>query len=363
MRVLFCGGGTAGHVYPNLAIAETLLRNYPNIKLGYVTTENGIENTLVDFEKFTIKAVGLNKRKPLSSGFNFTKTMILSINESKKIIKRFQPDVIFGTGGYATFPVVYAGHKQGIKTVLHESNAVPGKAIKTLEKKADLILVNYEETISYFSKKAKVKRVGNPVRGKFYSLEQSKAKKEKNLSSKQVVLSFGGSLGSPRINDSMIEFIENYLRFEKRVFLFFITGKKDHLRVVSILKEKGLYNLSNISVSDYAYDMPTLVSCADVVVSRAGAMTISELSLSGKCSVLVPSPNVANNHQYKNAKIIAEKDGAILITEDNLYKLTDLIKNLLADETKRTELERSIKRFSVPDANKTICNEIAGLIK
>lgn len=356
MKVLFCGGGTAGHVYPNIAISEILEKNIVNIKFAYAITEKGIENQLIPFKKYKISAIGANKGNVLS-GLKFIDKMITSIKESKKIIADFNPDLIIGTGGFATFPIVYAGHKMGIKTVLHESNLVPGKALKALEGRADLILVNYEETKEFFKQKNKIVRVGNPLRKEYVdrSILNDTLKIDKN---KKVILSIGGSLGAKRLNDAIIMLIDNYLKYQENIVLFFVTGKKDYTRVSKLLKTK---TIKNIRLLDFCYNLPEIIERADLVISRAGAMTISELAYSNKCSILVPSPNVANNHQYKNAKLLEEKNGAFLIKEDELHKLTDKVKFLIDNETVRKTYERNIGGFSVKDANKRIYMEILKL--
>lgn len=356
MKVLFCGGGTAGHVYPNIAIAETLEKNIASIKFAYAVTEKGIENQLISFEKHKISVIGINKGK-IFTGLKFIEKMVTSIKESKRIITAFNPDLIIGTGGFATFPIVYAGHKMGIKTVLHESNSTPGRAIKSLERKADLILVNYEETKKYFKQKNKVKRVGNPLRKEF--IDRSDDDSLTIDKSKKVILSIGGSLGAKRLNDAVLALVDNYLKYQENIVLFFVTGKKDYARVNKLLKIKG--NNDNIRVLDFCCNIPEIMKRADLVISRAGAMTISELAYSKKCSILIPSPNVANNHQYKNAKLLSDKDGAVLIKEDELYYLTDKVKYLIENESARKNYERNIGKFSVQDANKKICMEILNL--
>ena len=361
MRILFCGGGTAGHVYPNIAIAEAFTRNYRNVKVAYVTTLNGIENELVSFQKYSINLIGV-KRKISLEGIRFAYLLAKSIQDSKKIIKEFNPDIIVGTGGYATFPVIYAGYKLGIKTILHESNLIPGKAIKNLENFADKIFVNFSETQKYFKHKEKIVHTGNPIRQEYCFLNQNDAKGKLNVKDKNVILCFGGSLGAERINDSTVELIENFIRHRKDVFLFWATGKKDYSRCMLMLKKKNLDKIKNMMITDYLYDMPKYLSAADVVVCRAGAMTISEIALCGKCSVLIPSPNVANNHQYINAKALYDAQGAILLREDEIYKLSDTVKDLIENDEKRKNVENNAKKFAKIDANKVIIKEILNII-
>ncbi len=362
MRILFCGGGTAGHVYPNLAIAQIFERNESNLHLAYVTTKNGIENEIIPFKKYEIDVMGIKKLFSFKN-FKVFKLLVKSIKESKKIIKEFSPDIIVGTGGYATFPVVYAGHKLGIKTVLHESNSIPGKSIKNLEKYANKILVNFEETKDFFKYKEKVIRTGNPMRQEYLYLNKKQARDNLGIENQNVVVCFGGSLGAEKINESAINLIENFIKYRQDVLLIWATGKKNYNRCITKLKEKGLFDLKNVRVSSYICNMPEILSVADVVVCRAGAMTISEVALCGKCTIFVPSPNVANNHQYKNAKAICDSNGGILISENELYRLTDEIKELIKNTNKRKEFEENIKKFAVNNANKLIYKEILNIIK
>ena len=355
MRILFCGGGTAGHVYPNLAIAETFERNESNLHLAYVTTKNGIENEIIDFKKYTIDVMGFKKLLSLKN-FKAAKLLINATKVSKKIIEEFKPDVIVGTGGYATFPVIYAGHKLGIKTVLHESNLIPGKAIKQLEKYADRVFVNFEESKSFFKNKEKIIRTGNPIRQGYFLVDKDSARK--NLQ-----ICFGGSLGAEKINEGAISLIENFIRYRDDILLIWSTGKRNYNKCILDLERKRLKCLKNVRVSGYISSMPENIASADIVVARAGAMTISELSLCGKCTVFVPSPNVANNHQYKNAKIICDSNGGKMILESELYRLTDEIKELLENPTKRNLFEENIKKFSVNDSNKIIYKEILKIVK
>ena len=361
MRILFCGGGTAGHVYPNIAIAETFLRNNPNTRLAYVTTENGIENELVDFKKYKINVIGL-KRSLSPKNIKCVGLMIKGINDSKKIVREFRPDVIVGTGGYATFPVIYAGHRMGIKTVIHESNLIPGRTIKLLEKFTDRIFVNFEESEKYFKNKKKVIRSGNPLRQDYNLVNKKEARENLNIKEKNVILCFGGSLGATKINDSAIELIDNLIKYRKDVVLLWATGKREFDKVQRNTKEKGFDRLTNVRIYDYISNMPEILAAADIVICRAGAMTVSEVALCGKCTIFVPSPNVTNNHQYKNAKALSDKECAILVREEELYKLTDYVRDLLENNEKRENMERKIQNFAILDANKIIYKEVLNII-
>ena len=355
MRVLFCGGGTAGHVYPAVAVAETIMRNSGENKVAYVVTENGIENKIVKFKKYSIDVVGF-KRKLSFKNLMFFWKQVKAIEKCKDIIREFHPDLVFGTGGYATYPVAVAAKKLGIKVVLHESNAIPGKAIQSLQKKADKILINFDETRNYLKCDDKILRTGNPLRNDFEIYSKEAIRKELKIQKKFIIFCMGGSLGAKRINDSAVELIDNFIRHRDDIFLILSTGKSDYCRTVENLKKRGLLGINNVQVSEYLDNAPQVIAAADIVISRAGAMTISELAYTKKASILVPSPNVTNNHQYINANSLHQNNASIMITEDRLFTLIETVKELIDNHTKRHELENSISSFSVEDANKRIYN-------
>ena len=362
MRVLLCGGGSAGHVNPALAIAQTIVKNSPESKIAYVATKRGIENDLVEYKKYHIDVKGFKRGISLSN-INNLSLMIKAVKRCKEIIKDFCPDVIVGTGGYATYPVILAGYKLGIKTVLHESNAQPGKAIKMLENKANIIFTNFDESKRYFKNKEKVIHVGNPLRSTFANYDKEKIKEKLDIKEKHVILCFGGSLGATKINNSAIEIIENFIRYNTDTRFILSTGKRGYYDVVESLRAKQLDRLKNVTVCEYIHDMAEKMAIADIVISRAGAMTISELSAMKKCAILIPSPNVTNNHQLKNAKALEEKDATLLVLENKTYELVDLVKELLSNEMMRHKKEENISKFYLPQANKEIYEAIKDLVK
>ena len=362
MRVLLCGGGTAGHVNPALAIAQTIQRNSPSSEFSYVVTKNGIEKRLVPYKQYEINVTGLKRNFSLSN----LKTIFLTfraISECKRIIKEFKPDIIIGTGGYACYPVIYAGHSLGIKTVLHESNALPGKALRMLEDKVDKIFLNFKEAEKYFKDKSKLIYAGNPVRDGFGVLNKDEARKKLKIKEKYVVLCYGGSLGAKAINEGAMQIIENLIKEEKSIRFIWASGKREYREMYYLLRDKGFEKLKNLDFNEYIYDMPERIASADVVICRAGAMSISEMAFAGKCAIFIPSPNVVDNHQYKNAYALSSASAAILMTESEIFNLTDTVKELLDDDVKRASYGKRIKAFSVKDSNKIIYEEIKRLVK
>ncbi|MBQ7411431.1 MAG: undecaprenyldiphospho-muramoylpentapeptide beta-N-acetylglucosaminyltransferase [Clostridia bacterium] len=362
MRVLFCGGGTAGHVNPALAIAQTILRNSPSSEIAYVTTKGGIENKLVPFKKYEIVMSGFKRAISLTN----IKTIFLTISaikECKEIIKEFKPDIIVGTGGYACFPVIYAGHSMGIKTVIHESNAIPGMALKMLEKKVDKIFLNFKEAKEHLSCKDKLVYTGNPIREGFGVLSKDESKKRLGIKEQFVLLCYGGSLGAKAINDCALQIIENLIAEDKSIRLIWASGKREYKNMYYEIRDRGYEHLENLDFNEYIYDMADKLASADVVICRAGAMSVAEMAYCQKCAIFIPSPNVANNHQYKNALALSSSSSAILLPESKIFNLIDILKDLLENDEKRAEYSSKISRFCVKDANKIIFNEIKMLIK
>ena len=354
MRLLLCGGGTAGHVNPALAIGETVSKNIRDSEIAYVVTKNGIENKLVPYKKYTINVTGFKGKfnmQNIKSAFLLWK----GINLCKKIIKEFVPDVVVGTGGYSCFPVIYAANKMGIKTVIHESNAYPGKATRALYKYADKVLLNCDESIKYFKSKDKISITGNPFLSGFL-----KGTKDKKKGDETVILCFGGSLGAEKINDCAYSICKNILSWQDDIRLIWGCGKKEYPRCNKMLEN---INVDRVELREYIDNMPEVLSIADIVICRAGAMSIAEMSYNKKCTVFIPSPNVTDNHQYKNAKVLSDKKAAILIEEKDIDTVIPILKELIDNKSKREELEKRIGDLCIRDSNKRILEEIKKVSK
>ena len=360
MRVLFCGGGTAGHVNPAIAVAQTIMRNSSDSRIAYVTTLSGIENRLVDFKKYPIDVIGFKRGISLKNIQFFCK-QLKAIEECKKIIKEFHPDIIFGTGGYAAYPVIKAGKKMGVKTILHESNVIPGRAIKSLEKDVDRILVNFKESVDYFKSKEKIIHTGNPIRN-IPAIDKDSAKRLLGINQKTVILCTSGSLGAERVNRAAMEIVDNIVRNNDDILFVWSTGRNEHAACNEALKQRFPNSLENLVVKDYFDNLPLYMAASDIVISRAGAMTISELAYLGKAAILIPSPNVANNHQLKNAEALKKNNAAEMVTEDIIYSLVDTVKDLMQNNSKREKMERNISAYAIKDANKKIYSILEEMI-
>ncbi len=369
MRVLMTGGGTGGHVNPALAIAGTIKANVPGAVIEYVGTSKGIENRLVERAGYKMHHVEIRGiRRSLSpSNFKTLYYIMTAPGKAKKLIREFKPDVVIGTGGYVCWPVVKAAAQMGIPTALHESNAVPGVAVKALASQVDRIYINFEKTAEYLPDKEKVIHVGNPLMSEFAAIDREEARRRIGIPDgcKYVLLSYGGSLGAEKINEAMLSFMRSAVSNNKEIYHVHATGSSAYEKIKAEFAAAGLDKCPNIDLREYIYDMPVLMAASDVVVSRAGAMTVSELSRSGKCAVFIPSPNVTNNHQYKNAKVLADDGAALLFEEPSLgegfeEKLTTLLSE--KGDGERAAMEEKIVKFSVPDANKRIFDDIMKLV-
>lgn len=372
MRVLITGGGTGGHVNPALAIANTIKQNDPDAVIAYVGTKRGIENKLVPkagYPMYYVDVKGI-KRSLSPSNIKAAYLALTSPIKAKKIIREFKPDIVVGTGGYVSWPVVKAASQMGIPTALHESNAIAGVAVKMLQKSVDRIYLNFERTGESLScDRAKLMKVGNPILGGFSSMTREEARKKLGIPDKYkyVILSYAGSMGAEKVNDAVLCLMREFTAKHPEVYHIHATGSIELELCTSQFKEMGLDKCENIELCEYIYDMPVRMAAADITINRAGAMTISELAATGKCSIFIPSPNVAENHQYKNAKVLSDAGAAALFEEKDLVDgakpLVEEVEKLLSDGGEKLRAERSekIRQFAVSDANKLIYNDLVKL--
>ncbi|MBR3687231.1 MAG: UDP-N-acetylglucosamine--N-acetylmuramyl-(pentapeptide) pyrophosphoryl-undecaprenol N-acetylglucosamine transferase [Clostridia bacterium] len=361
MRVLMTGGGTAGHVNPAIAIANTIKEYEPESEIAFVCSRLARDKAqdLVPRAGYeSLYRVDICGSYPIWNPKNLKTAylMIKSKRQAKKIIEKFKPDVIIGTGGFACYPVLNAGAEMGIPTLVHESNAIPGKAVKKLARKVDCVMTNFESSAKMISGAKKIIHVGNPnVIGQKNSdgvqIAQGYAKS---------VLIFGGSLGAETLNRAVVDMLEKIADQYPDTEFYHAAGKRDFEALGEIYRNRGLAEKNNVKLVDYIYDMDARMKRADLVISRAGAMTISELSLLGKAAILVPSPYVAANHQYKNAKALYDAGACELIEESEFDggKLTAATKRLLSDKSERAQMRENIKAFAKPESNRIIYEEI-----
>lgn len=358
MRLLLCGGGTAGHTNPAIAVAEELKVSSPNSEVLFVGREGGGENALISkagFKYCTIKIQGIKRSLSLD---NIKRTIdaIRSIGKAGIIINDFKPDVILGTGGYVCWPVIAAAKKMGIPTAIHESNITPGLTTKLLSKKCDIVFINREESKKYLKNKTRIVAVGNPLRHSFENISRNEARKKLKISENELlILSFGGSIGAEKINEVILNVIEKYSSKEKDIKHIHAVGQRYFSKVKN---KKDEYE--GCKIIPFIDNMPLMMRAADIMICRCGAMTLSEICEVGVASILIPSPNVTANHQYHNAKHLEYNGGAILIEEKNLSteSLISAIKMLKNDKNGRKTRAKKVKQLSTPGAAKAIINEL-----
>ncbi len=368
MRVIMTGGGTGGHVNPAIAIANTIKKNDPDAEILFVGTERGIENKLTKSEGYPISHVEIMgfRRKLSLANIKAAYLAFVSPIKAKKIVRDFKPDIVIGTGGYVCWPVLVAAAKMGIPTAVHESNAYPGVAVRKLQSYVDRIWLNFEESAKYLSQKDKIRHVGNPLRTSFGAMSREEARKALGIEGKyeHYILSFGGSMGAEKVNEACLALMRDIGKERGDILFQHACGSIEHEAANKMFEDYGLSDRENLVLSEYIYDMPIRMAAADVVISRAGAMTVSELAMMKKAGIMIPSPNVTNNHQYKNAKVIADMGGTVLIEErelsgDRLKKETE---RLISDSAERARMGEAISKFARLDANRLIYEEILALI-
>lgn len=365
MKILFVAGGTGGHINPAIAVASEIKRLYPESDILFVGTKNRMETKIVPAAGFPIKTVemsGFSRKMTLGGIKDNIKTAILTLKasgEAKKIISDFSPDVVVGFGGYVTGPILRAAVKSGIPTCIHEQNAFPGVANKALAKMVDRVMLTSPEAEKYMKCKNAPVITGLPVRRQILQADKDFARASLGVKpNEMLVLSMGGSLGADEINNAVIGMLKE-LHNEKDIRFIHATGQYgsfvwDKLKKLGISYGKN----TNIDLRKYINDMDVCLPACDLVISRAGASSIAEISALGKPSILIPSPNVAENHQFHNANTLAENGGAILIEEK------DLTPELLAQTV--NELKNNRKRLdeiSVKAAEKAKTNALSEICR
>ena len=352
-RVIFTCGGTAGHINPALALAQLMKERNPDTEFLFVGAERGLEKDLVPKAGYAFKTVHISsfhrsfKPKEIRHNLGSIYNLMRAPREAKAILDEFRPDVVVGTGGYASFPMVKAAAKAGIPTAVHESNAVPGLTTEMLEPFADRIMVGFESCRQHYKHPDKVMVTGTPVRGDFFALTKTEAKEKLGVNDgRPLIVSFWGSLGAAGMNRQMADFLE--LEAAKEPFHHIhAAGKNGYPLVTQILKEKGVDLMAHpsLEVREYIY---------------AGASTISELTALGVPALIVPSPYVTNNHQEKNARALEEVGGAVVLLEKECsgQVLFHSACRILQDDAARTRMETAMEALGIRDATERIYQTI-----
>lgn len=358
LKFILSGGGTGGHIYPAISIANELKSRFPDAEFLFVGAKDKMEMQKVPQAGYKIEGLwiaGLQRKLTLQN-MMFPFKLISSLWKSRQIINKFKPDVVIGTGGFASGPLLQVANSRNIPTVVQEQNSYPGITNKLLSKKANKICVAYENLERFFPKD-KIVFTGNPVRQDLLEIDNKKSEAIAHFNlnaTKKTLLILGGSLGARRIN----QLIEKELEFiqSNDVQVIWQCGK-------FYFEEYKKYNNNNVQVVAFIDRMDLIYAAADFVISRAGASSVSELCLVGKPTIFIPSPNVAEDHQTKNAKAIVDKKGAILLKENELdEKFETTFSNLISDESLQKELSQNIKSLAKPNATKDIVEEILKLV-
>ncbi|MEO9534261.1 MAG: undecaprenyldiphospho-muramoylpentapeptide beta-N-acetylglucosaminyltransferase [Crocinitomicaceae bacterium] len=362
-KVIISGGGTGGHIFPAIAIANKIKEEYPDAEILFVGAEGKMEMEKVPKAGYEIVGLPIRglQRKLTLKNLAVPFKLIQSLMKSKKIIKTFKPDIAIGVGGYASAAVVKVAAKKKVPTLLQEQNSYPGITNKILAKRAKTICVAYDHLERFFDKD-KIVKTGNPVRSEVVQIEGKREAAFKHFGldpNKKTVLIIGGSLGARTLNESLKKDVQQLI--EKDVQLIWQCGKVylDNLKpIVDELKTDNIY------LSDFVYQMDLAYAAADIIVSRAGAMSVSEVCLIGKPVILVPSPNVSEDHQTKNAMALVDENAAILVKDiEAKEKLVPAINALIDDEEKCKSLSQNIIKLGIADAPDRILKEIIKIVK
>ena len=358
MKYLISGGGTGGHIYPALAIASEIKLRDKFADILYVGTKSGLESELVpkagiEFKTIRVKGMPrkINKEMIIS-----VKELLLGINDARKIINEFKPDIVIGTGGYVCGPIVYIAKKKKIPALIHEQNAFPGITNKILSRYVDKVLVTFSESKKYFKYEDRVVLTGNPIRKEILEVDRQEAYNKLDIKKEiPFILSFGGSGGQSSLNDAIYDFIkENNGKSDMQ--LIHVTGNRHYDAFIEKLKEENIDLNENIKVLKYLYDMPQAINIASLIVTSAGAITLSEIAAVGVPSILIPKAYTAENHQEYNAKAFKEIGASIVILESELNGelLNKSIYEIISDREKMESMSINSKKLGKINAGEKI---------
>ena len=372
MKILFATGGTAGHINPALAVASYIQEKHSDAEILFVGTADHMEARLVPNAGFKLKTIEISgfrrsfAPKAIVHNIKTVMRLVKSGSACKKILKDFPPDVCVGFGGYVSGPVIETAANMGIPTCIHEQNAFPGITNKTLAKKADKVMVAVEDAIQHLDCKKEAVVTGLPVRGEIISADKAFSRAELGIpEDKPLVLSFGGSLGAKPLNDAMFDILVQ--NAEKGDCCYIHSIGTNGTEFLEKFENAGFENgrKGTVEVRRYIDNMDICMAAADVVIVRAGASTLSEIEALGKASILIPSPYVAENHQFHNAMALVNRNAARILEEKDLTSasLKNLIDELLSDKAKLNEIEKNAKAIAITDSRERIADIILSLVK
>ena len=370
MNVIFTCGGTGGHINPAIAVADLWKEKYPDGKILFIGADGGMEEQLVPkagYDLVTLPGGGLSRSlsfKGIKKNCKVVCQMVSSVNRCKKIIRDFGADVVVGTGGYASFPALMAAGLMKVPSCVHESNAVPGVTTRMAARWVDKILICFQQSDRYYKEKEKIQVVGMPVRSEFIYNDKKACREKLGLDSRPVILSTFGSQGAKAMNEMTAEL----MRMEKEAGYPYqhihAVGSYGWEWMPKLVEDKGVDDTAAIQLKEYIYDMPTVMTAADIVISRAGSSTCNEIVASGTPCILIPSPNVTANHQEKNAHALEEQGAAEVILEAdcNAGVVFDRIQKMLSSTQVYEKMRKAQLSMAVPDSAQRLCDIMEDLI-
>ena len=373
MRVIFTCGGTAGHINPAISVAKLLQARRPDAEILFVGAEDGMENKLVPREGFRLETLKISnyqrKLTPKGIWHNLVtlKNLHGSLKKADRILKEFRPDVIVGTGGYASYPMLKQGAKRGVPTAVHEANAMPGLTTRMVADTAARIMVCFPESRDYYKNPERVQVVGMPVREDFLYTKRADARRALGLGDEPLVISAWGSLGAREMNRMITDFMLLEVQNGCPWRHIHATGSYGWRWMPDWAKEHGLDLEAHpqLEMREYIYNMPQLMAAADLIITRAGASTLNEIQAAGTPCIIVPSPNVTDNHQEKNARVLERHNAAVVLTEPGLtaQALYEAADALLRDAPRRESMRSALHEMAVVDSAERICQAVLDLAK
>ena len=366
MRILFACGGTAGHINPAIAIAKGIKSEKPDCDILFVGAKGGMEGKLVSKEGFKIEFINV-KGFIRKLSLDTAKAIIelgKGLEQSRRIIKKFNPDYVVGTGGYVCGPVLFNACLKKIPTLVHEQNVFPGITVRILSRCVDIVALSFEESVKYLPKGKSLVLTGNPIRKEIISSDYKLSRSKLGIDNRPFILAFGGSLGAEKLNETIIEYVINLCKNkeENTIHIMFGTGDRYYDYVKQELFNRGINikKLKNMRIIPYIFNMADAIAASDIVISRAGAITVSEITACGKAAILIPSPNVTNNHQEFNAEALRKRGAALVIKENDLNGevLYNKIKNLLNEKSRLKDMSMNSLKLGKVDATEKIVDLI-----
>ena len=373
MNVIFTCGGTGGHINPAIAVANIWKERYPDSNILFIGSKGRIEEELVPkagYRLHTIPASGLSRQlnwEGIKQNVRAVSYVLRSVGDCKKVIRDFKADVVVGTGGYTSFPALLAATMLGVPTCVHEANAMPGLTTRMIADRVDRILVCFPESAKYYRHPEKVEVVGMPVRREFIFTKREDARRELGLDERPLIVSAFGSQGAMAMNQAIAELFKLEKEAGYPYQHIHATGSYGWEWMPDLVRKKGVDLSENkgLTMRQYIYNMPTVMAAADVIISRAGASTCNEIAASGTPCILIPSPNVTDNHQEKNARALTEKGGGVLLLEKDCTAAAMMheITALLSDDARCKQMRTALNKLCVHDSAERLCDIIAQLAR